>query len=404
MHVIRNTGIIQRILAESSTKKIGICGYDRAALSLEKLLHNMGADVSIFVVLEDDYEDYEDERVIGVEGLKDWAKGSLFLIEPHFARVYVKYKHALRDMGLTAWEDYVHIFSSTIHEDLIIKHPDWLDVNLGVLWKQDQDGFRIFGSDREDSYTIVTLGGSNTYADWLVYAKSWSELLYEKFRDNGRENVKILCGGAPGFGSTQELMKFLRDVVPMKPDLVLCYSGLNDVVDSHGDFCDTGSGYPFAFPRLLQRLERFAEDAESRLPLYIGRKSEQSVEDIWILNQKIMHFVAQEMEIEFYTFLQPMLYYRNYRIDPELAVKLEELKKNDRFRYAFEHREAFCNTVKERTAELDYIIDFTGIYDGYSKLFIDGSHVNEWGNQIIADRIFDFIKQKLTGSRQNGSD
>ena len=37
----------------------------------------------------------------------------------------------------------------------------------------------------------------------------------------------------------------------MKPGMVLCFSGLNDVVDSHGDFNDVGEGYPFAFPRLV---------------------------------------------------------------------------------------------------------------------------------------------------------
>lgn len=117
------------------------------------------------MILEDEFGEYEDERVIGIQELTDKAQRSLFLVEPHFARVYIKYKNALHDRGFVEWEDYVHIFSSTIHEDLILKHPDWIDTNLGVLWKQDGDGFRIFGNDANDAYTIVTLGGSNTYAE-----------------------------------------------------------------------------------------------------------------------------------------------------------------------------------------------------------------------------------------------
>ncbi len=394
MHIIKNNGIIQKIIYESNHKKIGICGYDKSAVALENFLQNVGVAVDYFLLLNNRYEEYEDKRVINIYELM-YELDDVFIVEPHFERVSIKYKNALHDLGYKEWKDFVHIFSSTINENVILENPDCIDVNLGLLWMQDENGFTVFGSTEADAYTIVTLGGSTTYAKWLVYAKCWSELLYQKLYENGKKNVRILCGGAPAFDSTQELIKYLRDVVPMKPDMVLSYSGVNDVVDSHGDINIYGSGYPFAFPRLTRKLEEFKRDTQEETPLYLGRKSEQSTEDVWILNKKIMHYAAEEAGIIFYAFLQPMIFYGNYIVDKEVEVILNEYRKKEHYQYAFAHMGEFCKNIIEKTNDIDYIQDFTGIFDGCSKIFLDNCHVNQWGNQIIADKIYEFIRDDI---------
>lgn len=199
--------------------------------------------------------------------------------------------------------------------------------------------------------------------------------------------------------STQELIKFLRDVVPMKPNMVLSYSGINDLVDSHGDFNDYGKGYPFAFPRLKMKMDQFLKDTQESNSLYLGRKSGLGVEEIWILNKRIMNYVAKEMGMVFYTFLQPMLYCGDYTIDPEIMPKLEEYRKNERFSYMFEHAQTFREKIINQMQNEDYVIDLTGIFDRCSKIFIDFAHVNEWGNQIIADNIFRHIEKDLGNER-----
>lgn len=393
MHVIQNHGIIQRIVNESATKKIGICGYDKAALALEKLLLRMGVVIERFLLLNTDCFEipYEDERVINMYDLI-YEEEPFFIVEPHYERVFIKYQNGLNDLGYKEWKDYVHIFSRSIKQDVIVRFTDCIDINLGVLWSQDKDGFTVYGNREKGVYTIVTLGGSTTYADQLIYAKCWSEILYKKFCEDGR-NICIMCGGMPAFDSTQELIKFLRDVVSMKPDMVISYSGINDVVDSHGDFNDFGKGYPFSFPRLKTKMDQLLRDTQESRDLYLGRKDERDVEDIWILNKKIMHFVAKEYGIVFYAFLQPMLFCGKYVIDSELAPRLEAYRKSERFSYMFDYAQTFHDKILDRSQNEDYIIDLTDIFDGQSKLYIDFAHVNQWGNNIIADRIFEYIKK-----------
>ena len=397
MHLIKNNGIIQRIVCESINKKIGICGVDDSSYALQELLHHLGVEVERFFVWSDKNEStiYENEKAVNIYELMYEDIGTFFIVEPHAGRACIKYKNVLAEMGYVEWQDYVHIFSTAMYEDVIVRSPDCIDINLGVLWSQDRDGFTVFGSDREDAYTIVSLGGSTTYADWLVYAKCWSELLYEKFCNSGRKNIRILCGGAPAFDSTQELIKFLRDVVPMKPNMVLSYSGVNDVVDSHGDINNTGPGYPFAFPKLTEKMKQLVKDTQESKELYLGRKNEQSTADIWMMNKKIMNFVSEEMGIVFYTFLQPMLFYGNYLIDRELNVKIVEYRKKERFRLMFDHAAKFCEKIKFEMRNMDFMVDFTDIFDGCSKLFVDFVHVNEWGNEIIAEKIYQYIEKNV---------
>ncbi len=402
MHIIKNNGIIQKIINMSNEKKIGVCGYDKAAIALERLLDRMGVRVERFLLLENDIQELacQDERIINLYDLM-YEEEKFFVVEPHYDRVHIKFKNALGDLEYKEWNDFVHIFNNAIHQEVIVRFTECIDINLGVSWNQDEDGFTIYGDRDDDTYTIVTLGGSTTYSDQLVYAKCWSELLYYKCCQNGRK-VCILCGGMPALDSTQELVKFLRDVIPMKPDMVLSFSGINDLVDSHGDFNDYGKGYPFAFPRLKVKMDQLLKDTQERNPLYLGRKSDFEVEDIWILNKKIMNFVAREMGIVFYTFLQPMLYCGDYVIDPEIMPKLEEYRKNDRFSFMFDHAQEFRDKIVSQIQNEDYIIDFTGIFDGCSKLFIDFAHVNEWGNSIIADSVFNHIKKDICCDRIGG--
>lgn len=126
-----------------------------------------------FLLLESNIQDlmYQDERAVNLYDLI-YEEDRLFVIEPHYERVCIKFKNALADLDYREWRDYIHIFSGAIHQDVIVRYTDCIDINLGVSWSQDQDGFTVYGSTGEDTYTIVTLGGSTTYADQLAYANA----------------------------------------------------------------------------------------------------------------------------------------------------------------------------------------------------------------------------------------
>lgn len=101
-----------------------------------------------------------------------------------------------------------------------------LGYNLGTKNK-DTAGFCIYGDMQNAKFHILTLGGSTT--DPSIYPfKCWSECLHDLLEEAGLSNA-VICGGVAGYTSAEELFKLIRDGFSLKPDIVLNYSGGNDM-------------------------------------------------------------------------------------------------------------------------------------------------------------------------------
>ena len=91
-------------------------------------------------------------------------------------------------------------------------------------------GFIAYGTETPDSFErpiIVTLGGSTTdpVFPWGI---SWPEQLARYLAQNKLPGT-VINGGVGGYSSSQELFKLIRDVIELKPDILITYNGANDV-------------------------------------------------------------------------------------------------------------------------------------------------------------------------------
>ena len=139
------------------------------------------------------------------------------------------------------------------------KEFDCYDMMLGYTRNDDLPGFTVFDDDNlsGEKYTIVTLGGSTT-DPYTANVKSWSEFLYMQLKDMGIE-VRVVCGGLSGYHSGQEFIKLFRDVLPMKPDMVISYSGINDTEYFHRR--NIREGHPYATQYQFDFLEYSMKNA-----------------------------------------------------------------------------------------------------------------------------------------------
>jgi lysophospholipase L1-like esterase len=93
-------------------------------------------------------------------------------------------------------------------------------------------GFRgdDLASDSE-SYRIVCLGGSTTYGTGVEdYKKSYPYLLKQKLQQLNYDKVEVINAGVPGYGSLELLLNYRLLIKPLKPDLLIIYTGVNDIV------------------------------------------------------------------------------------------------------------------------------------------------------------------------------
>ncbi len=170
--------------------------------------------------------------------------------KPDLGRKYYSYEVARKDpLAFARWWNY-----SVQQWNLMLKNifkPDPAHVLPAVMRPNsrakmfesriviDNKGFR--GADipanKGQTYRIVAIGGSTTFGCTLARNdKPWPDLLQEMIRRrlNLKRPVRVINAGVPSYSLLDNLHRFKKDILPLKPDMILCYHGYNgfDLLDS----------------------------------------------------------------------------------------------------------------------------------------------------------------------------
>lgn len=266
-------------------------------------------------------------------------------------------------------------------------------VDPGFGWKRDEllintivykntsikyPGYIVLGNEETAKKRIVILGGSTSDVGLYEYfIKSWPEFLYEKMED-----VVLFCGGMAQYNSKQELLKLLRDGEQLRPDLVISYSGLNDLGQPHTE------EYPFARKKVTDRLLKHET---------FGIKKETLMSKEWVESEKLMYLLANYYKSDFIGIFQPILInkHKNCMTLEEKVIyecsrewRWSEVEVGEYKRYQI--------NVKRKIQDISYICDMTDLFSNEKAwIFRDTCHLTEEGNHILANKIYDLIHKKF---------
>lgn len=392
---------IVEMLSLMKGKKIFIYGYGKRARRFSRYLKLLDFQ---FVGFFCDYEEVCDELIVGDQ--VDCIENVLY--EDH-AFVIIENQNPekalrkLESMGYQYGIDFV--FAEPFAAHFLFVRKNALDINLGNTYVgaskyegvqinnrqilEKYPGFCIYGTEQENNYKIAILGGSTTDGNMFPF-KSWSELLYEKIHS---DKVTIYNGGVSGYTSGQELLKFVRDILPMKPDMVLVFDGFNDT-------CQENSAHPYSFSYAREIYDYGSRNMEDEYVaqqigtgLCEGINIKQTRFENWRNNMELIHTVAISKGIKFFSFLQPMLRSKN-RSKKEDEIFLSSRQFYEKDLYVVED---FRDQIKneENPKYNEYIYDLSDIFDETTDVYMDICHVNEKGNKIIADSIFNIVEKEL---------
>ncbi len=313
----------------------------------------------------------------------------------------------MKCLGFQEVKDYMWIEAPFLFYNL--SRQQMVDLNLGYVYLMDGSkypGVKILGRNGDDDYKIAVLGGSTTDAEYSP-VPSWVDFLYKKCEGH---NVTIYNGGADGYSSTMELIKLLRDILLLKPDMVIVYDGVNDPASNDGYSYDIEylrKILSFALTKQSKKgvpcndIEMWGqswnrEAVQNVCQINVGCLDERESFDTWLSNIEIMHAIAQNRGIKFFSFLQPMLLSKKEEFltlkekswihAASIYMREEVFKAKRECRRLMEERH--IADTHEYMYDLSYIFDDVDVY-------FDECHVYEEGNHIIADKIWEIIENHV---------
>lgn len=138
----------------------------------------------------------------------------------------------------------------------------------------NQQGFRgpEIAQPKPNVYRIVCVGESTTFGCTLAPGeKPWPELLQAKIntRLKPARPVEVINAGVPSFTLQNNLARLDRDVLPLKPDLLICYHGYNGFSLLDESLPSTAVSAP---PAYIDRPLRLLAMAEYRARVLLFRR------------------------------------------------------------------------------------------------------------------------------------
>lgn len=263
-----------------------------------------------------------------------------------------------------------------------------LDVMLGYTYtlKQDSkcDGYFIYGNNRISDYKILILGGSNTETNRAPFP-CWVEIMFNNYLKE--KNVTIFNGAISGYTSSQEVMKLLRDIDRIKPNLVLSYGGYNNLYQ----YVEK-SNRPFHIAISQKIFLQYAKKEELEMANELFDNGNEDVFECWVKHMKYLHAISMINESDFCAFVQPFIYTKKCMNGHEkrLVKMLNTIFSSEMINKCKE----YITMAEKASKEYNYIFNFTSILE-QKDVYMDICHVNEEGNKMIAENVWTIVKERI---------
>lgn len=298
--------------------------------------------------------------------------------------------------------------------DPLLSHAysvDFLKHGMPEFWVSE--GFVAYANPEDkERLRIVALGGSTTEPYFMMQAndpasysyESWPYFLQKRLDELGIRAI-VFNGGVAGYSTNQELLKLLRDVLPLRPDIVLSLSGINDQ-----GFAQSDKKHPMIHPHQVKTFSTLAGDAaptrflpntvafarslltpKSEISVTFGPEIKTAPWTQWEQNLRLMHAACAEFSVPFLAFRQPAVGVGAHTPDAE---EFEFLRKYNEavappgatITYADVIRQ-FYDKTNDTPARLPYCIDLVDVFADKPGMYRDARHQTAAGAQAIADAV-----------------
>lgn len=344
----------------------------------------------------------------------------------------------LRSIGYNPFKEFLYedgrelfLTPSKVSERIYEAAPN----TKGYGWNTDVEinsyGFR----DKEYSikkekgvYRIIAIGDSITFGNNLPVEATYPKRLEQLFKQ-GNKQIDVLNMGLGGYDTLQEVAT-LEDIgIQFQPDLVIVGYCINDIGSTGGNLDYIKSLQKYGSPIYKIRLAQFLkiQIEKIRITLYVKKANKEEVfartNKDYILDtsqdkklNKFMNKLAKKLKAKssvpmFTKFYASHVYIGKLRYSFE---QLKKLKDKHKFQvivamipYLLENEtdkdihQTIYEIIKYESGRAGF--DVLNLYNafgskGFNNFLLDendGTHPNNYGHELIADRLNEYISSKI---------
>ena len=315
-----------------------------------------------------------------------------FLEKDAFEKVdYFTTRIICQDLNTTLYETFSGITIVSPNQ-----HKDTLNIN--------SHGFRgpdISKEKPDDTYRIFTIGGSTMYGYGSTSDKTTiAGYLEQEFENmNLGMNVEVINAGIPAADSYSESIYIKNRLIEFEPDLFIVYDGWNDldhdimeISESTLEISDEENSElkfkNFPFYRTPFVIWKILYSSSSHWDNYIIDESKTDKKiDLWIERWDNICNLGKIKNFDTIVTIQPMLGTGNKILSPDETSLAPYMNEHFSIIRGLEKMESQINELDKnciKTASLK------NIFDGMDEpVFYDIGHTNDFGNKIIAKKLFE---------------
>lgn len=272
-----------------------------------------------------------------------------------------------------------------------------------LLSHASNEPFTAYGED--SGITIVALGGSSTAP--LTGKSNWPELLASQIKSTGKK-VRVLNGGVGGYSSNQELLKTIRDVLPIKPRVLITFDGINDFGNHSTD--DHPMLHPYQkslYATLLNPTALFLPNTvlmvntvtnalfhKPKLEVRMGAPYRDSLATNWAKNQRLINAASKEMGIHHFSYLQPTNGVGKYTPTAKELQELNSIVYKETSPGYVAVANHFYSEARTLCKKFTFCHDYTDLFQGRTGLYDDPRHPTAEGYALIAQNILKDLESK----------
>lgn len=256
-------------------------------------------------------------------------------------------------------------------------------------------GYKIWpDADRVNTakWRLMCIGNSTSLWPDAAWSLELGKLLLA-----ADHSVSIFNGAGKGNSSSQEVMRVLRDVSGIKPDIIVSLSGICDI-----GYLLNGKGMPFRH-KYTRRVLDGAKSAGLISDVVYGYPNELSPAEVWCLNQRLAKAAAEVQGVPLVTFLQAVQGYGTYSQSPEevafYATKSPVILKAADKPYG-ECVIEFYTEVKQIMAATPktyaHVVDFTEVFADCPGAYRDHRHQSPKGVLHLSQKMMPIVVGALS--------